>query len=189
MINAKERISTYLEYLDKEMTIMGILSTFCIVSLGLGADKIILSDKEQLRIYWDGTAYLCTFGLAGLLMAGLFFYRQRALLAWYYGQLTLFSAKDDNKKVNELLDQSDGWNTWIYYQIGFGFLFMAISELGCVLLSTKLPSFRNNEMVLAISLLLFWFVLYFLKTIAYKKFYDVEEPEKELLRSIFRRKK
>ncbi len=49
MSENKDGISTYLDYIDKEMTIMGILSSFCIISLGFATDKLVWPDKECQR--------------------------------------------------------------------------------------------------------------------------------------------
>jgi hypothetical protein len=54
-------------------------------------------------------------------VAALFFYRQRSLLAWYYGQIALcLTGKDPTGRgLSGLLDDADSWESWYFYQIGF----------------------------------------------------------------------
>ena len=189
MTNETDNISKYLDYLDKEMTIMGILSSFCMISLAFATDRIILSDNESQHIMWNNTPIYCTIGLFGLLIAALSFYRERALLAWYYGQISLSIAKKNETEVAELLNKSDSWDNWIYYQVGFGFLFLALSEFGCALLSTKVNYIQTNELSVSIIILIVWFIIYLLKIISYGKFSMKDFPERELFYSIFRIKR
>jgi hypothetical protein len=74
----------YLEYLDKEMTIMGILSGFCVAVLALVVDKIAgAKDQTPLASLWTDQSETWLIGAGALLVSALFFYRQRSHLAWY----------------------------------------------------------------------------------------------------------
>lgn len=95
----KETDKIYLDYLDKEMTIAGILSTFCIASLLVCINSFILPGKDgQINIFWKESPWYCGLGLTGFLGAALSFYRQRSLLAYYYGQISLNMVRKRMKK-------------------------------------------------------------------------------------------
>ncbi len=150
----EDNLKVYLDYLDKEMTIMGILSTFCIITLGFVAEKLFYPDKDSLYKFWNNVTLLCFTGLSGFLIAALSFYRQRSLLAWYYGQLSLYKAKGDDQEVTTLLEDSDAWYNWQWYQTGFGFLSVAFAELGAVCLSSVCPVISNHQALIGIGMLL-----------------------------------
>jgi hypothetical protein len=111
----------YLDYLDKEMTIMGILSAFCIGTASLVAKEALkVSDKGQL---FDGSqgdfCYIVT-GSGLMLVAAAAFYWQRSLLAWHYGQVSLWAtdASVSGRGLSDILQESDTWAVWIPYQAG-----------------------------------------------------------------------
>jgi hypothetical protein len=76
-------VKAYLEYLDKEMTIMGILSTFCVVAASLVIDRTAGAEKTSYlaTMIWAHQMGYVLFGSSLLLAAGLFFYLQRSRLA------------------------------------------------------------------------------------------------------------
>ena len=128
----------YLEYLDKEMTIKGIMSVFCVSVAGLVAKTILginpqnATTKILSDVLWtNGSDYILA-GAACLLAAALCFYLQRSLLAWYYGQLCLSDSK--GKNPTELLDNADSWATWIRYRWAFVFATLGFVYLGIPLL-------------------------------------------------------
>lgn len=132
----------YLDYLDKEMSIMGILSTFCVAVLALVLDRVVSADKGHLVDVWAKGYPFIVVGSALMLFASLFFYRQRSLLAWYYGQISLCIAKS-SKDTEDWLRESDSWATWIYYRVAFGFLIVAFVEYGFALISSISPTLQK----------------------------------------------
>src|SRR5437868_15269945 len=114
----EERHKFYLTYLDKEMTIMGILSTFCAAVLA-AVLKIYVDTgchDETLRrgIVEKGYSFLAA-GCVATAMAMWSFYNQRGRLAYYYGQISIWLARADDKKCIEAIDESDNWQTWFPY--------------------------------------------------------------------------
>ena len=86
------KVEGYLGYLDKEMTIMGILSAFCVASLAVSIK--LLTSRDALRadqIARSGPVATVLF-LVMLLLSAFSFYQQRSNLAWYYGQISLQDA-------------------------------------------------------------------------------------------------
>src|SRR5438034_7757175 len=88
-----ENVRLYLDYLEKEMTIMGVLSAFCVAALSLALNQVLGAEKETAfhAIRDHGLPYM-VLGSLFLLAGAWFFYRQRSLLAWFYGQIALAMA-------------------------------------------------------------------------------------------------
>lgn len=184
----KDDLKTYLDYLDKEMTIMGILSSFCILTMGFVTEKLFFPDKDSLYKFWQTANVLCMLGLSGLLFAALSFYRQRSLLAWYYGQLSLYKAKGDEDEVRNLLTDSDAWYNWKWYQAGFGCLTLAFLELGAVGLSSVHPFIGKYEIAIATCILFVCGIGTSFFIIAYARYPYEEKPFLLLWKNIFRYK-
>ncbi len=123
-------VERYLTYLDKEMTIMGILSGFCIAVLAASI-KLVTSDNVAMsRDLVQASPLSLLIAHIMLLMAGLSFYNQRSHLAWFYGQISLEdSGYATNQRLHEWLADADAWDTWIKYQRGFSLLAGAFCEL------------------------------------------------------------
>jgi hypothetical protein len=113
----------YLGYLDKEMSIMGVLSTFCLAVPSLFFERVISADPNSIahdflvKLWASGSSYLV---IASCLMffGAAFFYKQRSQLAWYYGQIALKMALPDYtaRELEQWLKDADSWETWIPYQ-------------------------------------------------------------------------
>src|SRR5437667_6655247 len=127
----------YLEYLDKEMTIMGILSAVAIAAPAGILNSLIgekSAFKEQLwragPFFVLGASILCTFSSA-------FFYKERSLLAGYYGQMSLIESLGENhsapQELKEYMRGADSWNSWIPYSLGFTALFAGFIEYALAL--------------------------------------------------------
>jgi hypothetical protein len=120
-----EGTKAYLEYLDKEMTIMGILSTFCVAAAALVIDRVGSADKSSFFGGLAANHIVQVFVGCGLLMlAGLYFYLQRSVLAHYYGSLCMSMAKPGSHDWNteRWLIEVYSWITWLRYRLGFMFL-------------------------------------------------------------------
>jgi len=118
----------YLEYLDKEMTIMGLLSAFAVAVTSFATERTLNAEKGFLnQIAAIGKLHVLA-GAASALLAALFFYLQRSHLAWYYGQTTLAQARGASSpaSVEDWLTWSDGWDGWLSYQTGFAVLTLSI---------------------------------------------------------------
>jgi hypothetical protein len=131
----------YLDYLDKEMTIEGILSAFCVAVGGVAFDR-------ALGVKADGASSLVgqlqnfsyPFVLAavvGVVTAALFFYLQRSTLAWHYGEISFAVAMElaggagevRGTSVLESLDDAHSWSAWNRYKFGWSFLAVSAVEI------------------------------------------------------------
>jgi hypothetical protein len=166
---AEAHVKPYLEYLDKEMTIMGILSGFCVTVAALVLDRLAGARvSSDLGTLWsDLGAYVAT-GSACLVVAAFFFYRQRSHLAWIYGQLCLsVSPYQPGVTPKGWLREADSWGTWLSYRWGFAFTALAFLDYGvaviahwnsqargwaltatCLLAATLLGAYAVNALVL-----------------------------------------
>jgi hypothetical protein len=131
-------VKLYLDYLDKEMNIMGLLSAFCVAALSLTLNQMFSAKEgEQLYCLWKDAHWYILGGSMFLLFAALSFYRQRSLLAWYYGQITLVIAipQSFTYSLSNWLRDADSWGTWVFYRWGFGFLIVGLIAYTLALLS------------------------------------------------------
>jgi hypothetical protein len=132
--NSSDKAERYLDYLDKEMSIMGVLSTFCLAVPSLFLERVISADDKSIahdfliKLWGNGSIYLVI--ASGLMLIGAaFFYKQRSLLAWYYGQIALEVALPDYtaRKLDQWLKDADSWQTWIPYHWAYHTIIFATS--------------------------------------------------------------
>ena len=115
----------YLDYLDKEMTIMGILSTFCVAAASLVIERTGRTESDWFFQSLRNGHLLSVFcGSAALMAAGLCFYLQRSKLAHFYGSICMSMAQPGYHEWNtsRWLLEAYSWFAWIRYRIGFIFL-------------------------------------------------------------------
>jgi hypothetical protein len=190
-------VDRYLQYLDKEMSIMGILSTF--TALSVGGIVTVLSgigkdDREWLGRFWSNEGIFVAVGSTMILFSSLFFYTQRSRLAWAYGQLTL-TLQDTQiiEKTTEFwLRKADSWGTWQFYRYAFLCLFAGAAEFGLILThqlresAPISPTFRLIELatppVLTVICAIF-------VAVALSSFPDEDEPYWALIFTAFGHKK
>lgn len=125
------RVKAYLDYLDKEMNIMGILSTFCAGVVALVADKAVSAKADEGRVLeiLEDRVSLVFLGSVLIILAAFFFYSQRSLLAWYYGQISLYLAQG-GRGGEDWLKEADSWATWLRYRVAFSCLGVGFLEYG-----------------------------------------------------------
>jgi hypothetical protein len=135
----------YVEYLDKEMTIMGILSTFCMVVVGGCATLLSDVAKEQhgwFTSFWHAQGPFILCGSAAIVLSAFLFYRQRSLLSYCVGQIHLSSKYQEcaDGSPRELHERANSWKTWRYYRLAFICLFTAAAYLTRVTLMYALET-------------------------------------------------
>jgi hypothetical protein len=113
----------YLDYLDKEMTIMGILSAVSIAAPA-GILNAMMGESGPLKTgLWAAGRYFILTGSVLCVAAAFFFYKERSLLAWFYGQICLEETLGDgpsiDAEIRELLRAADSWESWWAYSWGF----------------------------------------------------------------------
>lgn len=105
-------VRDYLGYLDKEMTIMGILSAAAAGALGL-----ILKELRGPLLASAATRPLGAAGLLALGAAALLFYLQRSHMAWHYGRLALGLC--ERVEIDPVFESAMSWSFWLRYRTGF----------------------------------------------------------------------
>jgi hypothetical protein len=138
MSEKSDAVVGYCEYLDKEMTIMGLLSAFAIAVSALVLERTAGAtpdEQEWLAMLWTKQQDLVIAGSLGLLLSGFWFYLQRSWLANLYGQLrlSLTSAPPTDMSTEELLDDADSWDTWRRYRFAFMCLSAGFAYYGIAL--------------------------------------------------------
>jgi hypothetical protein len=132
----------YLDYLDKEMSIMGILSTFCVLVVGgaIGGFAAAKEGEVARELWLKSWDYIIT-GSGLILLAALFFYGQRSHLAWYYGQICLSIESPDlsahDRSIHDWLQRADSYSAWISYPIALGLLLSGFAEYFLALVNAK----------------------------------------------------
>ena len=135
----------YLDYIDKEMTIMGILSAFCLGIPALIIERVVSTRRDSFsnefltNLLSNGLCYLIV-GTAFMIIASATYYRQRSRLAWRYGQIALETSlpKYTQMTVEEWLEDADSWEAWIPYNCAFWTMIAGgVEYLLAVLSSTR----------------------------------------------------
>ena len=121
-----------MEYLDKEMTIMGILSAVSLAAPA-GILSVVLGDHSDVKTaLWNNGQFFIVAGSVLCVVASFYFYKQRSSLAWFYGQICLAEALEDEtsrtEKLQEWLTDADSWATWWPYSWAFTALFAGFVE-------------------------------------------------------------
>ena len=135
----------YLDYLDKEMSIMGILSTFCVGVPALVLERLASADKGDLAVIWCKGRNYFWIASALMLVSAALFYKQRSLLAFYYGRIALGvppPAEARNCKTWKQL--ADSRTTYIPYNAAFWVGMGALMEYLFALISYQQPSVAEN---------------------------------------------
>jgi hypothetical protein len=119
-----DRVKLYLGYLDHEMKIMGILSGFAAATLALVLGKFVLGSSSPAK----NVSWLVIGPSVAMLLAALFFYRQRSHLAWLYGQISLRCAAPplSPQTLMQWLKDADSWSSWIHYRWAFAFICLGL---------------------------------------------------------------
>jgi len=122
----------YLNYLDKEMTIMGILSAVS-VAAPAGVLNAVLGEPVGLKAFlWLNGRHFVVLGSVLSVLGAFYFYKERSLLAWHYGQISKSHAVEEepaaSAEVREQIRGADSWESWWPYSWGFTLLVAAFSS-------------------------------------------------------------
>ena len=111
---------------------MGILSAVTVAAPAGILNALLSGDKGSVKERLLGAGpFFVLLASASCILAALFFYKQRSLLAWYYGQMCLTESLGDDSapaRVREYLRGADSWETWIPYSWGFTALVTSFVE-------------------------------------------------------------
>jgi hypothetical protein len=126
-----EATKSYLDYLDREMTIMGILSSFCIAVVALVLKSVGGADSTSGWFFQELSNHHMvevSLGCGFLVLAAFSFYLQRSTLAITYGGICMAYAhpNDAHWSGDRWLVEADSWGLWLSYRTGFLFLYMTV---------------------------------------------------------------
>lgn len=180
-------VQNYLDYLDKEMTIMGVLSAFCALVPALTLDRVGSASASGALFYqlWHCERGYIFVGSVSFIIAAGTFYRQRSWLAWFYGQITLSTLEiyPDGWDTKQWLQEADSWATWVPYRAAFWLTGLGFYEYGAALVGFRYWGYA----------VLVWlpFVLIAviqapcLMILSSEKYKFADEPLKQFLKSYF----
>jgi hypothetical protein len=180
--------NSFLEYLDKEMTIMGILSTFSVAAVTLFLKEVGSAEpakKTLFSLLWLREPWCVLLGSAWILTAAGLFYSQRSTLAWYYGQITL--ATEAPRQINNLdpvawMKEADSWDTWTAHRVAFWCLRLGIFTEAFAFLQLVLK--RQLPWICVIVSGVVVLVAVFGEVWVYRRLRDEDEPWKAFFRSL-----
>jgi hypothetical protein len=144
----------YLKYLDKEMTIMGILSAFSVFAPAIVLDHTFGAAERTLpHLLWSAQRLPISLGSIALFLAALYFYRQRSDLAFYYGQIAISLTKSryPEAETTTLIHGADRWSAWSNYFTAFFCLTLGFAWYGLAFLSRPHSWWRPAEMSCALT--------------------------------------
>lgn len=123
----------YLEYLDKEMAIMGILSAVSVIAPGGILSALLAGEKGTPNAagqLWNSCSGFILAGATFCIVSALYFYKERSTLAWFYGQICLKEALNptDFEEIQNWLKDADSWEAWWPYSCAFTLLIAGFVE-------------------------------------------------------------
>lgn len=156
----RSKCDKYLEYLDKEMTIMGVLSAIAVLAPA-GILNAIVGEKNGARgEIWHSARAFITAGSTLCVLAAGFFYKQRSDLAWFYGQICLSDTypadPPSGMSVSELMRSADYWSSWWPYSWGFTALWAGFGEYLMALILLVNSPWQMPNYARAVRLVTMW---------------------------------
>jgi hypothetical protein len=130
----------YREYLDKEMTIMGILSAFAVACPAAVLNAVGGTPSPWAEAIGNEGRRLALVGSGLMLLAALLFYKQRSRLAYYYGQVALEQARSNDDLVRNHMIEADSWKTWVPYHGAFAWLIAGGIEYAWALVVSRVSA-------------------------------------------------
>jgi hypothetical protein len=129
----------YLDFLDKEMSIMGILSAFSVAVVSLFLQQIGTAKDNVFfqRIFQTGYWYVILGSVLVILAAGGFYY-QRGKIAGYYGHIAKSVDFQLREQVREYIERADCLKPWVSYFIAFKSLYAGMVFYALALVSERL---------------------------------------------------
>jgi hypothetical protein len=149
-------VSDYCDYLDKEMTIMGLLTAFAVAVPSLVLDHVAgAKPSEQPTMYemWQTEQVMLAVGSLVFFLSALCFYLQRSALAYYLGQLrlSLTAAYYQTMSTEQWLVCADYWSAWRSYNVAFALLILGFVLYGCALFAPNLAALRPHTLIAALT--------------------------------------
>jgi hypothetical protein len=130
-------MQAYIDHLDKEQTVQGILSTFCVLVNAAILSKVLLGGDSAYLQKLQTVAFPFVVGtIIAFSAAALFFYTERSALLELHGYIALAIAREvegsairnDSWTLRESLLYGDSYELWNPYQCALGSLYAAGAE-------------------------------------------------------------
>jgi hypothetical protein len=130
-----------LDYLDKEGTMMGFLSAFCVGAGLLMLDRTLgakASESPYMASVWAAGSWYVAIAAASLFFGALMFYLQRSKLLWVLGRLAIELAKK-GQVDKDTREEVEEWMFWWQYRLAWGAVLLAAIYVPVALVSPRWP--------------------------------------------------
>lgn len=139
-LSPKFNPTPYLEYLDREMRILGILSTFCVAVAALIVNSVMnAAESSYLQKLWCHEEVALVICLGAILWAALEFFRQRHHYLFRYGQISLWVVHHEESKICDELRRAEAWSSQRRYKRGRLALYLTFIEFGIAVIAEAWP--------------------------------------------------
>jgi hypothetical protein len=149
-------VSDYSDYLDKEMTIMGLLTAFAVAVPALVLDHVAgAKPSEQPTMYdmWQPEQVVLAAGSLVFFSSALSFYLQRSALAYYLQlRLSLTAAYYQTSSTQHWLERADHWSAWLSYNVAFALLILGFALYGFALFAPNIAMNCPLRLIAALTL-------------------------------------
>ena len=132
----------YLDYIDKEMTFCGIITTFSLACVLFMTDKLLSKPEASIGINFKSFYFIAV--LIALTVSAFLLFLQRSRLANRYGQISLETAQPDftGKTIAKWLEEVDAWKFWYPYLYAITLIKCAFIEIFILLLITLFKEYQ-----------------------------------------------
>jgi hypothetical protein len=192
---SKDPAELFLDYLEKENTILGVISTFCILAAAFVIKEVLSASSGQIeQVAKDAITYIYI-GSALMFYAGHRYFRQRSLIAWYQGQISLAIVHDDKRLLNDTINEVDTRFAWRYYNTASVITWFAFIEYSFALITTgsQFQFLKEHQLFISTGLTLIPIIAIALKSYEAKvleeKYPNADSPLVEWLKHFIRPKK
>lgn len=183
-----ETAKGYIEYLEKENTILGVISTFCILVAGFILERIFSANEGYLLAIRENGMSFILLGSVLILYAAHRHFRQRSLIAWTQGQICLAIASNNKREIHYTIKDTDTRETWRFYNSAHSFVWTAFIEylLSIASIEWKWSFFVENKNYFAMIIAIIPFII--MGCIAYEahfletRYPNVDSPGREFLK-------
>ena len=130
-----------LDYLDKEGTVMGFLSAFCVGAGLLMLDRTLgakASESPYMASVWESGSWFVSIASLSLFVGALMFYLQRSKLLWVLGRLAIELAKQGQVDATTRAEVEE-WMFWWQYRVAWGGVLVSTIYTPVALLSPRWP--------------------------------------------------
>ncbi len=144
----REKAKYYLDYIDKEMTFAGIITTFCVGCLLFMVDKLFPKEIAASDLHAHVTDFHNIYFIVPMIYLAFSTFLliwHRSKMAFYYGQIALeiYTENFSIDIMDRLLQRIDRWPFWFKYFLSFSLIICAFLLLCVFVFSTQFNNLKS----------------------------------------------